>query len=267
MPASSSRAVSASAARANPGHAGRANRALDALNFFLADARGGLGPYLAIYLLTVRDWNEAQIGAVMSIGAIAGLLAETPGGALIDAIRAKRALVVLAALLVTAGSLLLPFLSTFLAVALSQAAVSVIGSIFGPAIAAISLGIVGHAGFARRTGRNEAFNHSGNAFAAAVAGGAAYLWGPTRKLNFCVRWHCCRRGHRAALRFSSRADMPSAVAFCRVCGAVPLCECGNASARWSEARTSGQEYGHLPDVSLHRRGANHHGANGDIGRA
>jgi len=157
----------------------RANRALDALNFFLADVRGGLGPYLAIYLLTVQSWNEAEIGVVMSISAIAGLLAETPGGALIDAIRAKRALVVLAALLVTAGSLLLPFLSTFLAVALSQAAVSVIGSIFGPAIAAISLGIVGHAGFARRTGRNEAFNHSGNAFAAAVAGGAAYLWGPT----------------------------------------------------------------------------------------
>ena len=141
MPASSSRADSTSAARANPAHAGRANRALDALNFFLADVRGGLGPYLAIYLLTVRDWNEAQIGAVMSIGAIAGLLAETPGGALIDAIHAKRALVVLAALLVTGGSLLLPFLSTFLAVALSQAAVSAIGSIFGPAIAAISLGI------------------------------------------------------------------------------------------------------------------------------
>ena len=105
----------------------RANRALDALNFFLADVRGGLGPYLAIYLLTVQSWNEAEIGVVMSISAIAGLLAETPGGALIDAIRAKRALVVLAALLVTAGSLLLPFLSTFLAVALSQAAVSVIG--------------------------------------------------------------------------------------------------------------------------------------------
>ena len=91
-----------------------------------------------------------------------------------------------------------------------------------------------------------------------------------RDIGRCCDMSGCptrRRGHRAALRFSSRADMPSAVAFCRVCGAVPLCECGNASARWSEARTSGQEYGHLPDVSLHRRGANHHGANGDIGRA
>jgi hypothetical protein len=38
----------------------RAARALDALNFFLADVRGGLGPYLAVYLLTVRNWNEAE---------------------------------------------------------------------------------------------------------------------------------------------------------------------------------------------------------------
>jgi MFS family permease len=155
-----------------------ANRALDALNFFLADVRTGLGPYLAVYLLTVRNWNEAQIGIVMSIGAIAGIVAETPSGALVDASRAKRALVVLAAVAVTAGSLVLPFLSSFWSVAVSQAGVSAIGSIFGPAIAAISLGIVGHAQFARRTGRNEGFNHAGNAFAAAVAGAAAYLWGP-----------------------------------------------------------------------------------------
>jgi MFS family permease len=162
----------------NPAGLPRASRALDTLNFFLADVRTGLGPYLAVYLLTVRNWNEAEIGIVMSISAIAGILAETPAGALIDAVRAKRAVVVLAALAVTGGSLLLPFLSTFLAVTLSQAAVSAVGSVFGPAIAAISLGVVGHRLFARRTGRNEAFNHAGNAFAAAIAGGAAYVWGP-----------------------------------------------------------------------------------------
>ena len=106
----------------NPAGLPRASHALDTLNFFLADVRTGLGPYLAVYLLTVRNWNEAEIGIVMSIRAIAGILAETPAGALIDAVRAKRAAVVLAALAVTGGSLLLPFLSTFLAVTLSQAA-------------------------------------------------------------------------------------------------------------------------------------------------
>jgi hypothetical protein len=86
---------------------------------------------------------------------------------------------VCAALIVTAGSLLLPFLSTFLAIAALQAIVGATSSLFGPGIAAISLGIVGYVHFANRNGRNEAFNHAGNAFAAAVAGGAAYVWGPS----------------------------------------------------------------------------------------
>src|SRR5207253_9454085 len=76
-------------------------RSLDALNFFLADVHGGLGPYLAIYLLTVRHWDEAEIGIVMSIAGIAGIIAQTPAGALVDAVRAKRVIIVVAALIVT----------------------------------------------------------------------------------------------------------------------------------------------------------------------
>jgi MFS family permease len=83
-------------------------RPLDALNFFLADVRDGLGPYLAIYLLTVQRWDEASIGLVMSVATLAGLLAQTPAGALVDATRAKRAVVASAALAVTLASLLLP---------------------------------------------------------------------------------------------------------------------------------------------------------------
>ena len=56
---------------------------LDALNFFLADVRDGLGPYLAIYLLTEQKWDQASIGVVMSIAALAGIAAQTPAGALI----------------------------------------------------------------------------------------------------------------------------------------------------------------------------------------
>jgi hypothetical protein len=56
----------------------RANRALDAVNFFLADVRQGLGPYLAIYLLTEQKWDEARIGLVMSVATMAGIAAQTP---------------------------------------------------------------------------------------------------------------------------------------------------------------------------------------------
>jgi len=153
-------------------------RALDALNFFLADVRDGLGPYLAIYLLTIQHWDEASIGLVMTIGGIAGLLVQTPAGALIDSSTAKRGLIVLAAVVVTLCSLALPFVSSFPLVALAQAATSAAGSIFQPAIAAITLGIMGPKSFARRNGRNEAFNHAGNAVAATLAGIGAYFMGP-----------------------------------------------------------------------------------------
>jgi MFS family permease len=153
-------------------------RPLDALNFFLADVRDGLGPYLAIYLLTVQRWDEASIGLVMSVATLAGLLAQTPAGALIDATRAKRAVVASAALAVTLASLLLPWLPTFWPVALSQAIAHAAAAVFAPAVAAITLGVVGRKAFASRVGRNESFNHAGNACAAAAAGVGAYVWGP-----------------------------------------------------------------------------------------
>ena len=153
-------------------------RPLDALNFFLADVRDGLGPYLAVYLLTVQRWDEASIGLVMSVATLAGLLAQTPAGALIDATRAKRAVVASAALAVTLASLLLPWLPTFWPVALSQATAHAAAAVFAPAVAAITLGAVGHKAFASRIGRNESFNHAGNACAAAAAGVGAYVWGP-----------------------------------------------------------------------------------------
>src|ERR1700754_4448573 len=91
----------------------RAGHALDATNFFLADVRDALGPYLAVYLLTERAWDAASIGVVMSIATVAGILAQTPAGALVDATRAKRAVMVASAGLVTSASLLVPWLSSF----------------------------------------------------------------------------------------------------------------------------------------------------------
>ena len=154
----------------------RTGLALDATNFFLADVRDGLGPYLAIYLLTIQ-WDS--IGVVMSIATAAGIVAQTPAGGLTDATRAKRSVMAAAAVAVTAASLLLPLASNFVPVAASQAAAHAAAAVFGPGLAAISLGIVGHAAFTWRIGRNESFNHAGNAFAATAAGATAYLWGPS----------------------------------------------------------------------------------------
>jgi len=154
----------------------RANRALDAANFFLADVRDGLGPYLAVYLLTERKWDEASIGVAMSIASFAGIVAQTPAGAVVDTIRAKRPVMVCAALIVTCVSLILPLCSGFWPVAVSQGIAHAAGAIFPPAIAAVSLGVVGHRAFTARVGRNESFNHAGNAAAATIAGGTAYAF-------------------------------------------------------------------------------------------
>jgi MFS family permease len=156
----------------------RANRALDAANFFLADVRDGLGPYLAVYLLTEQKWDEASIGMVMSIASFAGIVAQTPAGALVDTTRAKRLVMVGAALIVTCASLILPLCPGFWPVTVSQGMAHAAGAIFPPAIAAVSLGVVGHRAFTARIGRNESFNHAGNAAAATITGGAAYFFGP-----------------------------------------------------------------------------------------
>jgi MFS family permease len=153
-------------------------RALDALNLALADVRDGLGPYLAIYLLAVQHWDQASIGVVLSVAGIAGLVAQTPAGALVDATRAKRGLVAAAALAVVAACLAIPLLPRFWPVAAAQAISGAAAAVFPPAIAAITLGLAGSRRFTRRIGRNEAFNHAGNAGSAAAAGLLSLWLGP-----------------------------------------------------------------------------------------
>jgi MFS family permease len=157
----------------------RTARALDSLNFLLADVRDGLGPYLSIYLLLTHHWDQASIGFVMGVGGIAAIVAQTPMGAWVDRTTAKRALIIAGAVAVTAGALAMPLFPRFVAIAILQALTGVAGSVFAPALAAITLGLVGTKFFARRVGRNESFNHAGNATAGAITGGLAYYFGPT----------------------------------------------------------------------------------------
>src|ERR1700722_16611817 len=70
-------------------------RALDWLNFFLADVQTGVGPFLAIYLAGYA-WDEERIGLALSVGGIAGILAQTPAGALVDQVHQKRTVIAVA---------------------------------------------------------------------------------------------------------------------------------------------------------------------------
>ncbi len=145
-------------------------RALDYLNFFLADVRDGIGPYLAVFLKASHNWNAADIGIAISASTIASVIAQTPAGALIDRLRQKRLLIVLAASFVCIGCLGIVFLPTFPVVITAQALIGIAAGIFPPAIAAISLGLVGHSKLDGRVGRNETFNHAGNLLTATLVG-------------------------------------------------------------------------------------------------
>jgi MFS family permease len=140
-------------------------RALDWLNFVLADVQTGVGPFLAIYLAGYA-WDEQRIGLALSAGGIAGILAQTSAGALVDQVRHKRTVIAIGVGALALGALLIAFLPTFWPVISAQVLIGATSSIFIPAICAISLGIVGHQVFDTRQGRNQAFNSAGNVVAA-----------------------------------------------------------------------------------------------------
>ncbi len=150
--------------------------ALNALNFFMADVRDGLGPFLGVFLQG-KGWSPAEIGLVMTIGGLAGMLATAPLGALVDATRAKRAMLVAAAGVIIAASIVNYAAPHFTITTLAQVASGIAAAAVAPAIAGITLGLVGQEGFAHQLGRNEAYNHGGNATAACLSGALGYLFG------------------------------------------------------------------------------------------
>ena len=152
----------------------RTLRGLDWLNFFLADVQTGVGPFLAIYLAGYK-WNEESVGLALTVGGIAGILTQTPAGALVDALRSKRALVAVGVVALAAGALLIALFPSFWPVMAAQVLVGGTSSVFGPAICAMSLGIVGRAAFDTRQGRNQTFNSAGNVTAALSIGLLGYL--------------------------------------------------------------------------------------------
>jgi predicted MFS family arabinose efflux permease len=129
---------------------------------------------LAIYLAGYA-WNEQQVGLALTVGGVAGIIAQTPAGALTDRLHAKRALIGIGIGGLAVGALLIAFAPLFWPVMAAQVLIGGMSSVFIPAICAISLGIVGHELFDSRQGRNQGFNSAGNVVAAASMGLLGYF--------------------------------------------------------------------------------------------
>ena len=149
---------------------------LDAVNFLLADVRGALGPYLNVFLVTQQHWSQSEVGWVTTIGGLLGIAVQTPIGAAIDETRSKRGVVVLALVLLAAGAIVIFAFPTFWPVAIANSLISVVGDVFGPAVAAVTLGLFARKQLAQRMGRNSAFDHGGNVAIALAAGAIGYLF-------------------------------------------------------------------------------------------
>lgn len=152
-------------------------RGLDWFTFFVADIQTGFGPFLSVYL-TTQKWTQTDIGLVLSLGSIAGLLSQIPGGWLVDAAPSKRRAATLAVVCLGISALLIAASPFFLSVVMAKLLHVGASSVLGPAIAAITLGLVGYAGVGPRLGRNAQFASLGSAIAAGVMGAFGYLISP-----------------------------------------------------------------------------------------
>jgi MFS family permease len=150
---------------------------LDALNFLLADVRGALGPFLNVFLVTQQGWSQSSVGLMTTLSGLLGLAAQTPAGAAIDATRAKRGTVVVALAVLAVAAVVIFALPTFGPVLAANTVTAVVGDVFGPAVAALTLGLFSARELASRLGRNSAFDHAGNVVIAAVAGAIGWLFG------------------------------------------------------------------------------------------
>ena len=117
-------------------------RGLDWFIFFLADVQTGFGPFVAVYL-TTQKWTQVEIGLVLSIAGVVGLIGQMPGGAIIDAARSERLVAGLAVATIGISALGYAAWPIFPVVVLAATLHAAASCVLGPAIAAISLGLVG----------------------------------------------------------------------------------------------------------------------------
>ena len=143
---------------------------LDALNFFLADVRGGMGAFVSVFLLTEAHWTPAEIGVVLAISGLIGISLHAPVGAFIDNTRAKRALLVVSVALLAVCAIAIERAPIGPVVLVADVIMAVLGGVFAPTVAALTLGLTAVPEFAQRLARNAVFDRIGNIFVTGLVG-------------------------------------------------------------------------------------------------
>jgi MFS family permease len=147
----------------------QSRQGLDWMNFFLADVQTAFGAFVAFYLADL-GWAKGQVGLALGIGTLAGVISQIPGGALVDAVRWKRGMTAIGIALLCVSALIFAVMPSVVLVFFAEILHGLTAGIVTPAIAAISLGLVGRRAMSVRTGRNYRFNAAGNALTAGLMG-------------------------------------------------------------------------------------------------
>jgi MFS family permease len=158
------------------------HRSLDWFSFFLADIQAGFGPFVAIYL-TAHSWTQLDIGLVLTASGLVALAGQLPAGVLVDVVRSARLVAGVALLAICASALTMAVWPMFPVVLSARAVHAAASCVLGPAIAVISLSLVGHAGLGERIGRNARFASIGAGVSAAAMGACGY-WLSDRSILF-----------------------------------------------------------------------------------
>ena len=150
--------------------------ALEAANFFLADVQTGLGPFLAAYLAGA-GWEPGRVGMALTIGGIITVVLQAPAGAIVDQLRSKKMILVVASAVLALGAVLLSVTAAPWAVYTSQMLIGGAAPFLAPTLAAVTMGIVGVTFFDRQFGKNQSFNSAGNVACALLIAGMSHLFG------------------------------------------------------------------------------------------
>lgn len=152
----------------------QSQRALDWLNFFIADVETAFGPFVALYLAR-SGWGQGSIGSVIAINSAVALAVQIPAGWLVDLLRNKRPILAVGIACIAGGSLIVAFFPSYLPVALAEALYGSAGGTIRTAIAAVAIGLVGHRSLHTRTGRNHRYLSFGNALTAGAMGALGHF--------------------------------------------------------------------------------------------
>jgi MFS family permease len=152
----------------------RSHRGLDWFSFFLADIQAGFGPFVAVYL-TAHSWTQVDIGLVLTASGLVALAGQMPAGALVDVVRSARLVAGAALIAIFVSAIAMALWPIFPVVLGARALHAAASCILGPAIAVISLGLVGHAALGERIGRNARFASIGAGVSAVAMGACGYL--------------------------------------------------------------------------------------------